>query len=1171
MRQSLFSQLILGILLLLFVCFSAWAQVSPSAGQNYVVEQTPRTAQTSVSLNSSYVDVPATVSYLDGLGRPTQTVQVRGAGDASTDIVTSSTSYDAYGRPNQSFLPVPGGVGGTFLSSPQSSGASFYGDTNPYSETIYEASPLNRPTQQWGPGQNWRTANRKQQLSYGVPGDGATSSGIIRFKVNFFSNVIYGNIEGGSGWDYFGPFDIASRTTTDEQNNQTIEYTDLQGRMIRRDVVLPSQTLTTVYVYDSYERLAAVIPPKLYDWFVANGSAAALYFYTNGDSNTPNLQFIDNCYVYQYDARGRVIRKHIPSAGWTDLVYDQLDRLVMSQDQQDKAEGKWRFTRYDGLNRVVATGRMPLSRAADDLRADFTGVSNETFPSTVNPFGTDLLTESFYDNYTGSPLTFSIIFSSGAPSPWPNATQPNATGLLTRSGVRNLETGAWYSSAFWYDDKARVIQHQSQNHLGFIEHTDTHYQFNGEVLISRFTDEETISSDRYFAYDHLSRPISVSFTPADEPFEMARYSYDAIGRLGQKLIQPTGSGTVTGGNNSITRTANPPTGTTLDQAPDFVEILPDNFDLNYQSNANGLYEAKIGPATGSTTTPALQTLDYRYHIRGWLRGVNVDAMGQPVLNISRGDVFAFGLDYETAGFYDGNIGKQRWLGSRQPSQTRQYTYAYDTASRLSGATYTGASGENYSLFNMSYDQNGNIQTLNRAGIDQLTYSYGEGNKLLSVSDATSNTAGFADGNTSGNDYEYWPDGSLKKDLNRGITDIQYNLLKLPKQISFSTGKVVSYTYTATGQKLRMSSSTGQIRDYLAESENLNGQFDCLYTPEGRAFSGGYEYYHKDHLGNIRAVYWDSLGVLKVNQWRDYDPWGLELSELSSGNSTNRLKFNGKESLAEVGGGVLDYGARLYDATIGRWGVVDPLAEVNRRFSPFVYGNNNPVRMIDPDGREAKDQTNQGFEYSDGYSKQNSRNTTGSVSFEGAYQNGEGSGGEEPIKGGGFPKGEIRSTAEQNAVIRPADGLRQTEVDKAAQLGVDIAWTVEGGATLLKLTKWFKSLVSFSKAVVEGSEDILKLFSGTEKAWQSGATPNSVYTYLSSDGKAVSNYIYNAEGKVIYQVDFGKHGKYLSGHGHEMTIPGNLGSGHQGHIPYNLVPSQYLQVPKGVSYSTPIGH
>ncbi|MET3530557.1 RHS repeat-associated protein [Chryseobacterium flavum] len=112
------------------------------------------------------------------------------------------------------------------------------------------------------------------------------------------------------------------------------------------------------------------------------------------------------------------------------------------------------------------------------------------------------------------------------------------------------------------------------------------------------------------------------------------------------------------------------------------------------------------------------------------------------------------------------------------------------------------------------------------------------------------------------------------------------------------------------------------------------------------------YLYKDHLGNVRVSFGkNSAGALEITDANDYYPFGM--NHLNTGNAFfgrdtyKNYKYNGKE-LQESG--MYDYGARMYMADIGRWSVVDPLAEKMRRWSPYNYAFNNPLKFIDPDGR-----------------------------------------------------------------------------------------------------------------------------------------------------------------------------------------------------------------------------
>ena len=104
------------------------------------------------------------------------------------------------------------------------------------------------------------------------------------------------------------------------------------------------------------------------------------------------------------------------------------------------------------------------------------------------------------------------------------------------------------------------------------------------------------------------------------------------------------------------------------------------------------------------------------------------------------------------------------------------------------------------------------------------------------------------------------------------------------------------------------------------------------------------------------VWFDNFKILSQGsilvQETHYDPWGLELTGIGyeyAGVKKNKYLYNGKELIEDAGLQYYDYGARMYDPVIGRWGVVDPLADTQERFSPYHYSFNNPILYNDPTG------------------------------------------------------------------------------------------------------------------------------------------------------------------------------------------------------------------------------
>ena len=374
------------------------------------------------------------------------------------------------------------------------------------------------------------------------------------------------------------------------------------------------------------------------------------------------------------------------------------------------------------------------------------------------------------------------------------------------------------------------------------------------------------------------------------------------------------------------------------------------YDATYDNFGRLLTKQYHGTSTNKLT--------YAYNLRSWLTGIS-------------GTCFTQNLYYNTGvgtAKCNGSISSMTWKSGNE-STVRGYKFTYDGLDRVLNATYgeTASISTNANRFSENvtgYDKNGNIKGLQRYGqlsstsyglIDNLTLTL-NGNQLSCVEDAVSTAAygtntAFVNGTSTAGEYVYDVNGNLTKDLNKGITDIQYNVLNLPSTVSFSDGSTITYTYGADGTKLRTVhkiGSTTTTTDYCGNVIYENGTQKLLLTEEGYINLTGtqqYHYYLKDHQGNNRVVINQSGTVEETNH---YYPFGGVFG--TTGN-TQPYKYNGKEFDTKKGLNWYDYGARYYDAALGRFTTVDPSSENYYAFNPYSYCVNNPIKYIDPDGKD----------------------------------------------------------------------------------------------------------------------------------------------------------------------------------------------------------------------------
>ena len=480
-------------------------------------------------------------------------------------------------------------------------------------------------------------------------------------------------------------------------------------------------------------------------------------------------------------------------------------------------------------------------------------------------------------------------------SQFTNDTSGYSKGSLTGSAVTVSGSSTKIYKGYYYDVKGRVTKVVQNNLLGGYDVTNTVYAFTGQpatVTHSHTASGKSTRTEVYtYSYDHADRVSKVEHTLGGTKITLADYTYDSFGRLSTKSLH------------------------------------------------------------GS----AANKLTYAYNLRSWLTGITSTRFTQ-------------NLYYNTGvgtARYNGSISSMTWKSGNE-STVRGYKFTYDGLDRMLNATYGETAGisTNANRFSENvtgYDKNGNIKGLQRYGqlssaaygmIDNLTLTL-NGNQLNRVDDAVTASAynggfEFKNGANAADEYSYDANGNLTKDLNKGISGITYNFLNLPNVVTFSDGSTITYTYGADGTKLRTVhkiGSTTTTTDYCGNVVYENGVQKLLLTEEGYVTlsDSKYHYYLKDHQGNNRVVISQSGTVEETNH---YYPFG---GAFASTSNVQPYKYNGKELDSKKGLNWYDYGARHYDAALGRFTTNDRFAEKYYSMSPYQYGANNPVNNIDVNG------------------------------------------------------------------------------------------------------------------------------------------------------------------------------------------------------------------------------
>lgn len=662
--------------------------------------------------------------------------------------------------------------------------------------------------------------------------------------------------------------------------------------------------------------------------------------------------------LQNYDGLGRVIQTSNPyrpateSLLWTTTVYDGLGR-VLTVTTPDNAVVT---TTYSGSTTTVRDQASKQRRSiADGLGRVKTVDEMLEFPSTTvyatTSYGYDVL-----DDLTGvaqiqpSPLvTQTRTYAYNSLKRLKQATNPESgTVNYTYDANSNLETEQDARSitvTYAYDAlnrvKSRTYTNDPQNTPAVFYKYDAqtlpagapagfNRGFSTGRLVAATYGTSTSSAGNYMGYDQIGR-VTSSFQQTDSQNYGFSYAYNLASEMTSQTY---------------------PSGRVVQTEYDGAARL-----AGVKNQSTGLYWA------GASAADTVNRIQYASHGavsamklgNGKWEHTNFNNRLQPSqigLGASSADSSTLKLDYTYGSTTNnGNVLTQAiTIGAGGPTPTTiNQSYGYDSVNRLSSATETGAWSQTY-----DFDRYGNRAI--RIG------SYIPQPQLTPQSSTPTDYSAFNQGNNriAVPGFGYDAAGNLTSDPTTVANAMIYDGEN--RQVSHTkAGVTTTYFYDGDGHRVKKQDSTGTIVFVYNALAQLIAEYHGDPVPPA-AGGGGTSYLTSDHPGSTRVVTKQD-GSVKARY--DYLPFGEELGATvgqrttgmgySAPDSTTR-KFTQKERDTESG---LDcFIARYYSSPQGRFTSTDPKVDERsaidpQRFNVYVYVRNNPLGLIDPDGKQDK--------------------------------------------------------------------------------------------------------------------------------------------------------------------------------------------------------------------------